>query len=552
MYSSTHGPRLELGRRSIVGLSIDSGAVRAAEVVVEDGRARCSKALELELPPGALEDGEVVDADAMVSVLRQLRRSGRFRSRRTVIGLDDRSIFVRRTTVPAAAALNLESAVRYDVGELLPFDLDHALVSFSEIHRNEFEDDDEADTIDVLAVATDGRHVSALVDVVSRAGWHPVGVGPAVTGLIHGLEPPAEHTTALVDLVDPVTSILIMEEGRVAFVRGVPGPTADAGQLAEELEAQLSSISSFRGEQGPDVAMPEVTNRGDHRIATSVARSIDYHQGEQGSSPVTKIVLSGERATEGPVQRHLEQVTGVPVGTAPLRWTPSPSVDAHLHLDSVGVGLAHLDPVPGVPVFDLHSPKYHLRRRGRHQLAIGGLVAGLALVALAGPYLSVKDQSADLEAEAQSLRSTASLLIPDLEALDRIHQLTRRTESADRLRSDLTTGELHWDRLVFELAEAMPTDAFLTQMSFTTGGAQEARFSGVGDGVGTARFSGIAADQATVADWLAAIEALDPYADVWLVQSGGGQLGDPGLDVVLFSAEAIIAEDGVAPERSPS
>ncbi|MCP5026931.1 MAG: pilus assembly protein PilM [Actinomycetia bacterium] len=552
MAASTKRPRTEIGRRSIVGLSIDSGWVRAAEVVIEHGRARCGKAIELELPPGALDGASVTDPEAMVQVLRELRRTGRFRTRQAVIGLDDQSIFVRRTTVPTSAATHLDTAVRYDIGELLPFDLDHALVAHSEICHQAPEDQNDSDTIDVLAVATDGRNVSRLVDVVSRAGWHPVGVGPAVVGLVHAVEPPSEPTTALVDLVDPVTSIVILEQGSVAFVRGVPGPTADAGQLAEELEAQLSSISSFRGEHTVGGAVPDSANPGDHRIAMSIGRSIEYHQAEKGSTPVTQIMLSGERADDPQVQRHLEEVTGVSVTTAPLRWTPGPNIDSHRHLDSVGIGLAHLHPVRGLPVFDLHSPEYHLRRRGRHQLTIGGLLASLALVTLSGPYLSVRDQTATIEAEASTLRSTANLLVGDLQDLDETRQLTRETQAADRLQTDLTNGELHWDRLVFELAEAMPTDAFLTQMSFTTGGAQPARFSGAGDGVGTARFAGIAADQATVADWLAAVEALAPYADVWLVQSGGGQLGDPGFEVVLFSAEAIISNDGTAPERSPS
>src|SRR5580765_5847344 len=60
-------------RRSLTGLDIEPGGIRAVEVaVIPGGPLVVERAAEAPLPPGVVRDGEVVDSDTLAGALRTM------------------------------------------------------------------------------------------------------------------------------------------------------------------------------------------------------------------------------------------------------------------------------------------------------------------------------------------------------------------------------------------------------------------------------------------------------------------------------------------------
>ena len=94
-----------MAKRNIVGLDIGTTAVRAAEVSYgSDGpssRGTLNAYASVPLPPGAVQDGEVVEPEAVASALKELWNRGKFSTKDVVIGVGNQRVIVRELEVPA-------------------------------------------------------------------------------------------------------------------------------------------------------------------------------------------------------------------------------------------------------------------------------------------------------------------------------------------------------------------------------------------------------------------------------------------------------------------
>src|ERR1700738_2472469 len=88
-------------RVSFIGLDIGSHSIRAAEVKVDGHGATLQWYAYVDLPPGAVADGEVVDASALGSALRRRWAEGKFSQKKVVVGVSSQRAIVRQADVPA-------------------------------------------------------------------------------------------------------------------------------------------------------------------------------------------------------------------------------------------------------------------------------------------------------------------------------------------------------------------------------------------------------------------------------------------------------------------
>src|SRR4051812_38297897 len=100
--------------RRAVGLDIGTHAVRAAELVLGRDEPVLERFGQVALPPGAVRDGEVVDAPAVAAALRRLWTEAGFRDRKVIVGVGNQRVFVREADVPAMADEDLRSALRFE------------------------------------------------------------------------------------------------------------------------------------------------------------------------------------------------------------------------------------------------------------------------------------------------------------------------------------------------------------------------------------------------------------------------------------------------------
>src|SRR5207237_317147 len=111
----------------VLGLDVGTSAVRVVEVVLSSPPA-VSRVGEVPLPPGAVRDGEVIDAAAVGAAITELWRQTGLRSRDVRVGLTGSRVVVRVIDMPAMPDEELAGAVRFSASDHIPIPLEEAVL----------------------------------------------------------------------------------------------------------------------------------------------------------------------------------------------------------------------------------------------------------------------------------------------------------------------------------------------------------------------------------------------------------------------------------------
>src|SRR5579864_5596507 len=113
----------------VVGLDIGTSAVRAAELDSGGRTPSLTTFSQVGLPPGTVVDGEVRDASALVDALKRLWQNGKFTSKSVVVGIAGLRVITRELDLPWVPDDEIDSAVRFQSEEVIPFTPDKTLLS---------------------------------------------------------------------------------------------------------------------------------------------------------------------------------------------------------------------------------------------------------------------------------------------------------------------------------------------------------------------------------------------------------------------------------------
>src|SRR5271169_1502931 len=152
----------------VVGLDIGTSAVRAAELEIGGGAPKLVAFGQVGLPPGAIEDGEVQDHSAVADAISRLWENGGFTSNSVVVGIAGLRAITRELDLPWVPDDEVDSAVRFQSEEVIPFPPEKTLLSAQVLADNT--NDDGSKTRRVLVAAAHRDLVDGVVDVVTRAG----------------------------------------------------------------------------------------------------------------------------------------------------------------------------------------------------------------------------------------------------------------------------------------------------------------------------------------------------------------------------------------------
>ena len=82
------------------------------------GTATLERFGQVALPPGAVRDGEVIDADVVSTAVRQLWAQARFRTKRVVVGVANQKVVVRQVDLPWLPVDELRKSLAFSVQKL--------------------------------------------------------------------------------------------------------------------------------------------------------------------------------------------------------------------------------------------------------------------------------------------------------------------------------------------------------------------------------------------------------------------------------------------------
>ena len=265
----------------VLGLEITPRAVRGAFLRTALRGSEMERYTEVALPYSADSEspGELLRG-AVAEVMAQAERT----PDRVVAAMDGQSASLRLIDLPAGVEKKIAEVLPGELGALLPFEIDEAVVDYQIVGRDET-------TIQLMTVAAPREKVEARLAELSRAGIDPreLAVGAAAFDGLSGLlgDVLTERTVLVIDVGPVSTDFAVLSDRQCTFARTLSGgmDLVESGRRAQLGSALQRTLASYRAQRAEE---PSV------------------------------IWLSGETAPMESARQWISEQLGVPSETLPL------------------------------------------------------------------------------------------------------------------------------------------------------------------------------------------------------------------------------------------
>ena len=311
MFSKTKKPQ------SVVGLDIETGSIAATEVSSNGSRA-ISRTAIAPLRPGIVNEGEVLDAEALSQELRALFAQHKL-GNAVRLGIANQRVVVRSIQLPLIEdEEEIDTAVRFRAQEQIPMPLEEAVLDHRVVSRGTGPEGERQ--MEVLAVAARRDMIVALLGALRKAGLKPLGIDLSAFGMIRALDvappPPVEgeegqvQTTTLFCYLGDVTNLAVARAGQCLFTRVAPfGMESIAQRVAEREGVQMEDAREILLDVGLEEPMDAFEDdpaakatrlaleEGAAKLVDEVRLSLDFYSAQEGAAPIEHIVLCGPGST---------------------------------------------------------------------------------------------------------------------------------------------------------------------------------------------------------------------------------------------------------------
>jgi type IV pilus assembly protein PilM len=384
-----------------VGLDIGTSAVRAAELDVGHARPVLHTYGQVGLPPGSLVDGEIRDVSAVTEAIRKLWKNGQFSSTSVIVGIAGLRAITRELDLPFVPDSEVDSAVRFQSEEVIPFPPDQTILSSQVLADYTSPEGDKMRRVLVAAAHID--LVNGVIDAVEKAGLTVEGVDLISSALVRAIggQDASEQPEAIVSVGAGLTVVVVHQEGRPQFVRTIgSGGNATTAAVSAALDLPVTDAEGVKRRIGEPVAQMQAAERAAqasmNELVGEIRNSIQYFASLPGRLPVARVLITGGGSELSGLVTMLENQVRLPViPVSPLAHLDTSRLDlSDEQAMAVGsvlatpIGLALPEPDKAVKKFNLIPPEVAKRVRMKkiQDKTVLASAAVLVLLALFGGW----------------------------------------------------------------------------------------------------------------------------------------------------------------------
>jgi type IV pilus assembly protein PilM len=380
--------------RLVVGLDIGTSAVRAAELDVSHSTPVLLSYGQVGLPPGSVVDGEIRDASSVTEAVAKLWKSGQFSTSSVTVGIAGLRAITREIDLPYVPDDEIDSAVRFQSEEVIPFPPDQTILSSQILADYTSADGQKMRRVLVAAAHTD--LIDGVIAAVEKGGITVAGVDLISSALVRVIgDPHADQPEAVVSVGAGLTVVAVHQQGRPQFVRTIgSGGNATTAAIASALDLPTPDAESVKRRLGdPEVQLQTAEQAAQPsmmELVNEIKNSIQYFASLPGRLPVARVLMTGGGAELRGLVPMLQTQTGLPVmtvsplsrvDTSKLSMTPDQAAAVGPVL-ATPIGLALPESDKAVKKFNLLPPEVAKRARMKRIQERTILVAAAVLVVL--------------------------------------------------------------------------------------------------------------------------------------------------------------------------
>ena len=508
-----------------ISVEVSNSAVRMAEIAVGGARPELVSVGQVGLPPKAVVDGVIVDIVAVQAALERCIKEGGFSTGGVHLGIAGLRAITREIDMPLVPDSEIDSAVRLQAIDVIPFPLEKAILSARPISQGT-----NAEGLPELRVLVAAAHrdlIDPLVEVVTRADLVPVSVEPTSSAMIRALydpSAPAGGAEAIISIGAALTTVVVHENGVAHFVRTIAeGGDAITAAVAAALDLPINDAENTKrnlDQPGPHIRVAATAVRDAAAVLIAELRSsIDYYGAQPGREPVRRVVVTGGGSRLRGFVEQMQQLLRLPVvvgsaltGIDATRLGLPPEELGRLDpVMAVAIGLA-LPAPKDVKQLDLLPPEFVLRRLRRRTQRSVIVVAVVIVAAMAGLGVMRFLKVHDAENTVASLKTQVATLQAEIPKYDKVQREQAAILADSKVATPIVTSEVNWPAVIAALQKYVPSGGTIT--SFSGGGATP---------VAAAPHTVIPPDQQQIASLSLGILAPAgyPYFDKWYLAIDG-------------------------------
>jgi type IV pilus assembly protein PilM len=290
--------------KTLVGLDIEPGRIAAAEVSL-NGSVRLERAATIDLPVGAVRDGEVVDVAAVTDALRRLWEDHKGLGRQVRIGVANAKIVVRTLDLPPVGASKLDAVVRQVVAAELQMPMESAVLDYKPVG---IVDTSAGQRQRVVVVAARREMVEAAVAAAAGAGLKTRGVDLSAFAMLRILGGRRKTDSGLFLSIGGMANLAVVADGVCAFTRVTGAGLEGMGiELAERRSLTVAHARAWLRHVGLERRLAEIDGdpeiaeaaravlvEGTRRLAADIRASLEFHSTQAvAGTDVERAVLTG-------------------------------------------------------------------------------------------------------------------------------------------------------------------------------------------------------------------------------------------------------------------
>src|SRR5512135_2038667 len=238
------------GDEPYLSIDIGSSTIKIIEIRGRGGQLHLSKAATLPTPSSAIQNNMVYETAAVAEVTRALKERHGMRAQKVITAVPGPAVIIKRVTLPAQSAQELENTILFEAGNFIPEDLENVNLDYQ---VTDYLDDGKR--VEVLLVAAKKDIVASYSESMRAAGLTPIVVDVDYFALENmfetNYEPVPDRATALVNIGARYSSINILKGGRSTFTGDVPVGGRDITEaLVRDLSVSVEEAEAIKAGQG--------------------------------------------------------------------------------------------------------------------------------------------------------------------------------------------------------------------------------------------------------------------------------------------------------------
>lgn len=290
-------------QQTVIGADVDSLSASLLELTQEGANFRLNAYERVALPQKEMSSDEAssdedIDIEAQSACLAKLIKKGKFVSRSAISAVPASSVITKRLVMEASLSEDeMESQVVLEAEQVVPYPIDEVALDFEILGENTSDDE----KVDVLLVACRKQTIDDKENILSLAGLQPQAVDVVTYAMERAyplisaqLKLPAEHSVALVHIGDLFTTLNILKNGNIAYVRSFPfGVRQLADYFCQKTKCTLPEAFEYCSKQTTPSYEGDLMSEFFVKVSRQINRLLEQYYSAEHAPLVDHVFLSG-------------------------------------------------------------------------------------------------------------------------------------------------------------------------------------------------------------------------------------------------------------------